>query len=174
MDLSDKIQPDASELSLFMRKTYLIIAAVAILGFLAICSRSHRTSSLPIGSDSSSQSASVNSASSSSNNSSPGVTPTNTLAYHNGTYTGTSADTPYGAVQIAVVVNGGKIADINFLQMPSDLGHSQEITYASEPLLKQTTLQAQSSHIDFVSGATSTSYGYEESLQAALNQAKVS
>jgi uncharacterized protein with FMN-binding domain len=44
----------------------------------------------------------------------------------------------------------------------------------SKPQLKQTTLDAQSSQIDFVSGATSTSYGYQESLQKALDKAKVS
>jgi uncharacterized protein with FMN-binding domain len=33
------------------------------------------------------------------------------------------------------------------------------------------TLQAQSAHIDMVSGATVTSDGYVESLQSALDQA---
>jgi uncharacterized protein with FMN-binding domain len=92
-------------------------------------------------------------------------------SYKDGTYTGSTAETPYGTVQIAVVVSGGRIANVNFLQMPSDAGHSREVTAGSEPLLKQQTLQNQNSHVDFVSGATSTSEGYEQSLQAALNQA---
>jgi uncharacterized protein with FMN-binding domain len=41
----------------------------------------------------------------------------------------------------------------------------------SEPLLEQETLNKQSFHIDFVSGATQTSEGYQQSLQSALNQA---
>ena len=39
------------------------------------------------------------------------------------------------------------------------------------PLPQQETLQAQSANIDSVSGATVTSDGYKESLQAALNAA---
>jgi uncharacterized protein with FMN-binding domain len=55
--------------------------------------------------------------------------------------------------------------------MPSDEPRSREITSYSEPGLKQNAITAQSANIDFVSGATSTSYGYKESLQAALDKA---
>ncbi len=94
--------------------------------------------------------------------------------YKDGTYKGDAAETPYGTVQIAVVINGGKITDVNFLQMPNDFGHTQEVTAMSEPLLKHSTLSSQNSNVDFISGATSTCYGYQESLQAALDQAKLS
>ncbi len=91
--------------------------------------------------------------------------------YKDGNYIGSAAQTPYGTVQVAAVISGGKITDINFLQMPNDLGNSRAIAAAAEPLLKQTALQKQSAHIDFVSGATSDSYGFEQSLQAALDKA---
>jgi uncharacterized protein with FMN-binding domain len=58
--------------------------------------------------------------------------------------------------------------------MPNDQPHSREVTAMSEPLMKQDTLDRQSADIDFVSGATSTVYGYQESLQKALDQAKIS
>jgi len=92
-------------------------------------------------------------------------------SYKDGNYTGSTAQTPYGPVQISVLVSGGKITNVNFLQMPSDLSESQRRSQFSAPLLKQTTIAKQSANIDFVSGATSTSEGYQMSLQSALNQA---
>jgi len=146
-----------------MRKTIVIIFAVAILGGAALLAKNHGTSSVHLASPTSQ----------SSSGSSSGNTTSQSTSYKDGTYTGSSADTPYGSVQIAVVISGGKITDVNFIQMPSDLGHSQEVTAAAEPLLKQTTLSTQSANIDFVSGATSTSYGYQQSLQSALDQARL-
>ena len=94
--------------------------------------------------------------------------------YKDGTYNDQSEDTPYGIVQVAVVVSGGKITDIKFLQMPYDLGHSQQVTSYAEPYLKDETIQRQSANIDFVSGASTTSEAYQLSLQAALDKAVVS
>lgn len=149
-----------------MKKGIIAILAVAIIGALAIYGKSS-SGSTP--SSSGNPSTSVQSASTSSDSGSLGSSaPT---SYKDGTYTGDSEDTPYGNVQISVAVSGGKITDINFLQMPNDRGHTQEVTAYAEPILKQETLQKQSAHIDFVSGATSTSDGYQQSLQAALDHA---
>lgn len=156
-----------------MKKALLIIMSVAILGALGIYINKSPTSSAglvssPIANTSSNnQNQSTNPISSSSASQ---ATSSSSTTYKDGTYNG-SSETPYGTVSIAVVINGGKITDVKFLQMPSDQGHSREVTAVASPLLKQTTLQKQSANIDFVSGATSTSYGYEQSLQAALNQA---
>ena len=167
---SDKTQANSAKLSMTMKKAILIIVAIAILGAVGIYSRSNKaednTTSLKTQSSTASSSAVAQSVSTSNSNRASG--------YKNGIFTGTTEDTPYGPVQIAVVINGGRISDVNFLQMPSDMGHSIEITRQSEPLLKQSTIELQSSKIDFVSGATSTSYGYQASLQHALDQAKVS
>lgn len=150
-----------------MKKTLVVLFAIAVIGGASLVTKNHSASS-------SGHLVSPSSSSGTSQTSSSGSSSGQTTSYKDGTYTGNSADTPYGTVQIAVVVSGGKITDVNFLQMPSDLAHSQEVTAFSEPLLKQTTLSAQSANIDFVSGATSTSYGYQQSLQAALDQAKLS
>jgi uncharacterized protein with FMN-binding domain len=141
---------------MFMKKTLVVILSVAILGVLGIY-----TDKTP----------SAAGSAPSANNNSGG---SSSSAYKDGSYTGKAADTPYGTVQMAVVISGGRISDVNFLQMPSDEGHSREVTAFAEPLLKQTTLNRQSANIDFVSGATSTSIGYQESLQKALDQAKLS
>jgi uncharacterized protein with FMN-binding domain len=110
---------------------------------------------------------------SSTGSSSSQTTQASSTSYKDGTFNG-STDTAYGPVNIAVVINGGKITDVKFLQMPSSHDYSRQVTAYAEPYLKQTTLQNQSANIDFVSGATSTSNGFEQSLQMALDQAKMS
>jgi uncharacterized protein with FMN-binding domain len=49
--------------------------------------------------------------------------------------------------------------------------HSRDISAAAAPQLRQEALRSQSASIDTVSGATYTSEGYRQSLQAALDQA---
>lgn len=87
-----------------------------------------------------------------------------------GTFTGAAIDTPYGTVQIALVVQNGKIVDVNELQMPFDRRLSQQISAEAGPLLRNQVLRAQSANINGVSGASYTSYGYWQSLQSALSQ----
>lgn len=149
-----------------MKKGIIIILAVAIIGAIGLHEKSNGSPHLVSPSSASSGSSTV------SDNTSASQTPAK--GYKDGTYTGQTENTPYGPVEVSVVVSGGKIANINFLQMPSDLEHSAMLTQYSEPLLKQTTLQAQNANIDFVSGATVTSSGYQQSLQAALDQAALS
>jgi len=86
------------------------------------------------------------------------------------TVTGPVVDTPYGPVQVQVTVKSGKIVDVAALQTPSDQMRSQMIAQYAVPVLRQEALQAQSAQIDVVSGATYTSMGYAQSLQAALDQ----
>jgi uncharacterized protein with FMN-binding domain len=76
--------------------------------------------------------------------------------------------TQFGDVQVRVVLDNGRITDVQPLQMPFDRQHSQEITQAVTPLLHDEVLQAQSAQIDLLSGATYTSDAYQQSLQAAL------
>lgn len=85
-----------------------------------------------------------------------------------GTYTGDAIDTPYGTVQIALVVQNGQIVDVNELQMPFDRRLSQQISAEAGPMLRNQVLRAQSANINGVSGASYTSYGYWQSLQSAL------
>ncbi|MFI6855182.1 FMN-binding protein [Streptomyces sp. NPDC050416] len=77
---------------------------------------------------------------------------------------GSTIDTEKGPVQVEVTFDGDEIASVRMLQQPN---HPQ--TTAAVPKLIQETLQAQSADIDTVSGATITSDGYKESLQAAID-----
>jgi uncharacterized protein with FMN-binding domain len=149
-----------------MRKTLAIIFAIAILGTAAIAAQKDGQNGSTATASPGSQTSGATSPSASSNS--------NGSKFKDGKYTGSTADTPYGPVKVAVVISGGKISDIEFIKMPNDQPHSREVTAMSEPLMKQDTLDRQSADIDFVSGATSTVYGYQESLQKALDQAKIS
>ena len=57
------------------------------------------------------------------------------------------------------------------LTYPSGNGHDTAINAYALPQLRQEVLAAQSAQVDAVSGATVTSDGYRESLQAALDAA---
>jgi uncharacterized protein with FMN-binding domain len=72
---------------------------------------------------------------------------------------------------VEVTVTGGTIAKVNVLQQPSGNPKDTEINDYALPILVQDTLDAQSAQIDMVSGATVTSEGYLQSLQAALDEA---
>lgn len=88
-----------------------------------------------------------------------------------GTFTGPSVATyyGYGPVQVQIVISGGRISDIKALKLPDESPRSKAISQYSEPQLRQEALDAQSSHIDTVSGATDTSDSYRTSLQAAID-----
>ncbi|PNG19960.1 FMN-binding protein [Streptomyces cahuitamycinicus] len=77
---------------------------------------------------------------------------------------GSLVDTEKGPVRVEVTFDGDEIASVRMLRQPD---HPQ--TTAAVPRLIEETLQAQSADIDTVSGATITSDGYRESLQAALD-----
>ncbi|MGK5681447.1 FMN-binding protein [Actinoplanes sp. URMC 104] len=90
------------------------------------------------------------------------------------TYTGASASTRWGDVQVTITVAGGRITDVQVPVYPTGNGRDQEINAYAVPALVQETLEAQGSDIDVVSGATVTSEGYLQSLQSALDAAHLS
>jgi uncharacterized protein with FMN-binding domain len=87
------------------------------------------------------------------------------------TYTGDSASTRWGPVQVQISVANGTVTDVSVIDYPSGNGKDQQINARALPVLVRETLAAQSADIDMVSGATVTSEGYLESLQSALDQA---
>jgi uncharacterized protein with FMN-binding domain len=88
-----------------------------------------------------------------------------------GVLLGSDVPNRYGDVQVQVVMRAGKIVDVRAVRLPQGDGKSREINRAAAPQLKQQALQVQSANVDGVSGATYTSDGYRQSLQAALDRA---
>jgi uncharacterized protein with FMN-binding domain len=92
--------------------------------------------------------------------------------YKDGEFTGDPVEILWGNVQVKAVIQSGKIADVQFLQMPFDRARSVEITDFAKPLLKSEAIKAQNAQVDLVSSATMTSLGFRETLASALAKAK--
>jgi uncharacterized protein with FMN-binding domain len=87
------------------------------------------------------------------------------------TATGPQVNYNWGVLSVAVTVSGTKITKVGIATL-DDGGNprSQFIDQQSIPILEQEALQAQSANIQGVSGASYTSAGFTQSLQAALQQ----
>lgn len=156
-----------------MRKTIAILVIVTVLGVIAAYE-------VPAGgakpSNGTTAAASSTPTTTQTTNASQPTTPTTTAAsgqYKDGTYTGSTASNMYEDIQVAITVSGGKITNITTPVVNSDSGHSEQINNYALPQLIQQAIAAQSSQIDGVSGASFTSQSYTQSLQSALDQAKV-
>nr|WP_246215149.1 FMN-binding protein [Modestobacter muralis] len=127
------------------------------------------TSSTAVASAQSSAVAPVTSGAGTSSGSSSGSSTSGTST--STTFTGDSASTRWGPVQVEITVAGGTVTDVSVVDYPDGNGKDRQINARALPVLVQETLDAQSADIDMVSGATVTSDGYVESLQSALDQA---
>lgn len=79
---------------------------------------------------------------------------------------GPTVTTDKGDVQVEVTLEGDRISSVRMLKQPDS-----PQTKGAVPKLIEETLEAQSTDVDTVSGATVTSEGYRKSLQAALDGA---
>jgi uncharacterized protein with FMN-binding domain len=85
--------------------------------------------------------------------------------------TGPQVNYNYGVLSVSVTVSGKRITNVGIASL-DDGGNfrSQSIDQQSIPTLEQEAMQAQSANIQGVSGASYTSAGFEQSLQAALRK----
>ncbi len=120
------------------------------------------------GNDASQQDAAAGDAGSSTGSSGSSAS-TSSLA--DGTYTGSSVNTRFGPVQVQIVVSGGVITSADAIDYPTSNPRDRQINQTAVPILVSETLDAQSTQIDMVSGATYTSDGYIRSLQSAIDEA---
>lgn len=147
-----------------MKKIIAVIAIILVIGGFIVFQKVHKNSDDALTGATSSPSG---------NSQTPGATPTSSGSYKDGTYTGAvGSASAYGDIQVKVIISGGKITDIQYLQFPSVGGHTQEVSAMAEPILKQEAIAAQSANVNVVSGATQDTQGFIQSLQSALDQAK--
>jgi uncharacterized protein with FMN-binding domain len=92
--------------------------------------------------------------------------------YKDGQFAGAAVDAFYGMVQVQAVIQSGKLTDVQFLEYPNDRRTSIRINRVAMPYLTSEAIQAQSSEVDVISGATLTSEAFIESLRSALHTAK--
>ncbi len=98
-------------------------------------------------------------------------------------FTGAPGDASrWGQVEVTIVVRkttttvlathkktvARRITKVSVPLYPNHTDRSVFINEQALPILVQETLQAQSTGIDMVSGATDTSYGFQSSLQSAI------
>ncbi|MEZ4860580.1 MAG: FMN-binding protein [Caldilineaceae bacterium] len=106
----------------------------------------------------------------------PYPTPTPTIRtsslYIDGQYTGIEADAFYGPVQVNVLIQDGKLVDVQFLEYPTHRRTSVRINQRVAPILQTEALQSQSARVNLISGATLTSRAFSQSLQSALDAAR--
>ena len=88
---------------------------------------------------------------------------------------GPSVNYSYGVLSVSVTLSGKKIVKVGIASL-NDGGNfrSEMIDQQSIPILEQEAMQAQSSNIQSVSGASYTSEGFQTSLQAALRSVGLS
>jgi uncharacterized protein with FMN-binding domain len=169
-----------------MKKTLLIITVVAALGIIStivLTSKDDTNKTI--------QTTATTIITSTPTNPNPTIPPTNTVTstvpstivttpvatagvkFKTGTYKSKIATNRYGDVQVQISTSADKITAISFLQYPTDERESQRINTRATPILVQQGLSAQANDIDGVSGASFTTKSYKESLQSAIDQAKL-
>jgi uncharacterized protein with FMN-binding domain len=88
------------------------------------------------------------------------------------TVRGPAVSMQWGDIQVTLKVKGKRITDIS-ATYPTERPRSQFINSQAIPWLRQEVLKAQSANVQLIGGATLTSEAYAQSLQAALNSAKI-
>ncbi len=89
-----------------------------------------------------------------------------------GTFTGQREYAYYGYVQVQAVVQKGRLQKVKVLEHPNDNGTSRYINSVAMPYLVKEAVQAQSSRVSLISGATLSSEAFVKSLSSALSKAK--
>jgi uncharacterized protein with FMN-binding domain len=77
----------------------------------------------------------------------------------------------HGLVQVQVTCVGSRIVAVKAVQLPHDNTHSWNDSLHAAAVLDSEVISKQSTKLDTVSGATYTSQGYLQSLNAALDVA---
>jgi uncharacterized protein with FMN-binding domain len=90
------------------------------------------------------------------------------------TATGPSENFGYGTIAVKVTVRGNRIIAASVSTLTTLEPTSQQISGQAIPVLHSEVLAAHSASINAVSGATYTSQGYYQSLQAALAKLRAS
>jgi uncharacterized protein with FMN-binding domain len=85
---------------------------------------------------------------------------------------GSLLETPFTAIQVQATVYRGRLIDVETIVLTGSDTHTNAINARAEPILREEALEAGSADIDTVSGATTTSQSWIESLEAAIEAAR--
>jgi len=87
-------------------------------------------------------------------------------------FLGPALTTPFSAIQVRGFFTGRRLTGIETVLLSGDGPHTEALNARAEPILRETALKAGNAHVDVVSGATSTSKIWLESLQGAIDKAR--
>ena len=88
----------------------------------------------------------------------------------NGSATGQLENYSYGQLAVKVTIVNNRIVDLSVESLQTLESYSQQLEQYVVPILKNEVLQAQSTRINGVTGATYTSEAYAYSIQGALDK----
>jgi uncharacterized protein with FMN-binding domain len=80
--------------------------------------------------------------------------------------------TPFSIIQVRATVLHGRLIGVQTVALTGDGPHTQALNARAEPILRAEALKAGSADIDTVSGATSSSKQWIESLRGAVAKAR--
>jgi uncharacterized protein with FMN-binding domain len=80
--------------------------------------------------------------------------------------------TPFSAIQVKATLKDGRLVGVETVALSGDGTHTDALNARAEPILRESALRAGSADVDVVSGATSTSEIWLESLRGAIRKAR--
>jgi uncharacterized protein with FMN-binding domain len=86
--------------------------------------------------------------------------------------TGPAMTTPFSVIQVKATLTDGKLTGVETVALSGDGPHTEALNARAEPILRAEALRAGSANVDVVSGATSTSKIWIESLRGAIREAR--
>ena len=86
--------------------------------------------------------------------------------------TGPAMTTPFSVIQVRATLTGRRLTGVETIALSGDGPHTEALNARAEPILREEALRAGSADIDVVSGATSTSKIWIESLRGAIRKAR--
>jgi uncharacterized protein with FMN-binding domain len=81
---------------------------------------------------------------------------------------GPAMTTPFSVIQVRAFLTGRRLTGVETVSLSGDGPHTEALNARAEPILRAEALEAGSAKIDVVSGATSTSRIWIESLRVAI------
>jgi uncharacterized protein with FMN-binding domain len=80
--------------------------------------------------------------------------------------------TPFSAIQVKAWVKDGELVGVETVALSGDGPHTDALNARAEPILRESVLRAGNADVDVVSGATSSSEIWLESLRGAIRKAR--
>ncbi len=87
-------------------------------------------------------------------------------------FLGPAMTTPFSAIQVRAFFTGRRLTGIETVLLSGDGPHTEALNARAEPILRESALEAGGADVDVVSGATSTSKIWLDSLQGAIDKAR--